>query len=140
MKQVQRSKYGHTDYRSSGHAANVGVETIRYYQGGSAASASGRSLSTLFRRPVGRIRFIKRGWELGLTLAEIGELLRLEDGTDRPFDPAASPLYDQFRSTTRSPRPDAYARCWLIWWISANIRSETSPCPIICCLSDNANV
>ncbi len=33
---------------------------------------------------VGRIRFIKRGQELGLTLAEITELLRLEDGADRP--------------------------------------------------------
>ncbi len=32
---------------------------------------------------VGRIRFIKRGQELGLTLAEIAELMRLEDGADR---------------------------------------------------------
>ena len=46
-----------TATRTIGHlarAAGVGVETIRYYQ------------------------------ELGLTLAEMGELLRLEDGADRP--------------------------------------------------------
>jgi len=67
-------------------AADVGVETIRYYQERGllpvpvAQGAYRRYSSTL----VGRIRFIKRGQELGLTLAEIAELLRLEDGADRP--------------------------------------------------------
>lgn len=66
-------------------AANVGVETIRYYQERGllpvpvAQGAYRRYSADL----VGRIRFIKRGQELGLTLAEIAELLRLEDGADR---------------------------------------------------------
>ncbi len=50
--------------------AGVGVETIRYYQ-----------LRGLL--PVERIRFIKRAQELGFSLDEITELLRLEDGTNR---------------------------------------------------------
>lgn len=67
-------------------AAEVGVETIRYYQERGllpvpvAQGAYRRYSADL----VGRIRFIKRGQELGLTLAEIAELLRLEDGADRP--------------------------------------------------------
>ena len=48
-------------------AADVGVETIRYYP---------MSL-------VERIRFIKRAQELGFSLEEVKELLQLEDGTDR---------------------------------------------------------
>ncbi len=48
-------------------AADVGVETIRYYP------------SSLIER----IRFIKRAQELGFSLDEIGELLQLEDGADR---------------------------------------------------------
>jgi len=68
------------------NAADVGVETIRYYQERGllpipvAQGAYRRYSADL----VGRIRFIKRGQELGLTLAEIAELLRLEDGADRP--------------------------------------------------------
>lgn len=68
------------------NAADVGVETIRYYQERGLlpvpfAQGAYRRYSTDL---VGRIRFIKRGQELGLALAEIGELLRLEDGADRP--------------------------------------------------------
>jgi Hg(II)-responsive transcriptional regulator len=67
-------------------AADVGVETIRYYQERGllpvpVAQGTYRRYSSAL---VGRIRFIKRGQELGLTLAEIAELLRLEDGADRP--------------------------------------------------------
>ncbi len=66
-------------------AADVGVETIRYYQD--------RKLLPIppstgaFRhypvRLVERIGFIKRAQELGFSLEEIRELLLLQDGTDR---------------------------------------------------------
>ena len=66
-------------------AADVGVETIRYYQD--------RKLLPIphadgaFRyypmSLVERIRFIKRAQELGFSLEEVKELLQLEDGTDR---------------------------------------------------------
>jgi len=67
-------------------AANVGVETVRYYERRglvdrpSRASASYRHYD---RSHVARIRFIKRAQELGFTLAEIETLLVLEDGADR---------------------------------------------------------
>ena len=66
-------------------AANVGVETIRYYQG--------RGLLPV-PRPIGavryyaaslidRIRFIKRAQSLGFSLAEVATLLDLQDGRNR---------------------------------------------------------
>jgi Hg(II)-responsive transcriptional regulator len=66
-------------------AAQVNIETVRYYQT--------RKLLPI-PRPVGafrhypvefveRIQFIKRAQELGFSLDEIRELLRLNDGTDR---------------------------------------------------------
>lgn len=66
-------------------AADVGIETIRYYQERGllplpAASGTFRQYPVTL---IDRIRFIKRAQELGHTLAEIAELLRLEDGADR---------------------------------------------------------
>lgn len=66
-------------------AADVGVETIRYYQERKLLPVP--SSSGAFRYyPVSlveRIRFVKQAQELGFSLEEIGELLQLEDGTDR---------------------------------------------------------
>jgi MerR family mercuric resistance operon transcriptional regulator len=66
-------------------AAGVGVETIRYYQQRGllpvpAASGAFRSYPVEL---VARIRFVKRAQELGFSLDEIAELLRLEDGSNR---------------------------------------------------------
>ena len=66
-------------------AADVGVETIRYYQQRALLPVP-TSHGTFRHYPVqliDRIRFIKRAQELGLSLDEIAQLLRLEDGTDR---------------------------------------------------------
>ncbi|WP_428420453.1 MerR family transcriptional regulator [Methylibium sp.] len=66
-------------------AAGVGVETIRYYQQRGLLPVP--STVGAFRHyPVGltaRIHFIKRAQELGFSLDEITELLRLEDGAHR---------------------------------------------------------
>jgi MerR family mercuric resistance operon transcriptional regulator len=66
-------------------AAGVNVETVRYYQERELLPVP--PSSGAFRhypvRLVDRIRFIKRAQELGFSLAEIAELLRLEDGLDR---------------------------------------------------------
>ena len=66
-------------------AANVGVETIRYYQQRGLLPVPS-SAGTFRYYPVElikRIRFVKRAQELGFSLDEIIELLRLEDGTNR---------------------------------------------------------
>lgn len=66
-------------------AADVGVETIRYYQGRQLLPVPPSSGAFRYY-PVGlvdRIRFIKHAQELGFSLEEVGELLQLEDGADR---------------------------------------------------------
>lgn len=66
-------------------AAGVGVETIRYYQQRGLLPVPS-TLGTYRQYPAemaARIRFVKRAQELGFSLDEITELLRLEDGTSR---------------------------------------------------------
>ena len=66
-------------------AADVGVETIRYYQDRKLlpVPASDGAFRYYPMSLVERIRFIKRAQELGFSLEEVRELLQLEDGTDR---------------------------------------------------------
>ena len=66
-------------------AAAVGVETIRYYQQRELLPVP-HGDGGIRRYPaalVDRIRFIKRAQELGFSLDEIVELLRLEDGANK---------------------------------------------------------
>jgi len=65
--------------------AGVGVETIRYYQQRGLLPVP-PALGAYRHYPVtltARIRFIKRAQELGFSLDEITELLKLEDGSNR---------------------------------------------------------
>lgn len=65
-------------------AADVHVETIRYYQRRGLLRAPGRIAGQVRRYgwdDVERVRFIKAAQRLGFTLAEVAALLELEDGT-----------------------------------------------------------
>ena len=67
-------------------AAEVGVETVRYYERRGLVAQpqrAGGAYRRYGRVHVERIRFIKRAQDLGFTLEEIRSLLKLEDGTDR---------------------------------------------------------
>lgn len=66
-------------------AAEVGVETIRYYQRRHllAVPHSGAGVRRYPPAIVDRIRFIKHSQSLGFTLDEIRELMRLEQGGSR---------------------------------------------------------
>lgn len=67
-------------------AANVGIETIRYYQRLELLPTpdSGDSAFRIYPlKLIDRIQFIKRAQELGFSLEEIASFLRLADGTDR---------------------------------------------------------
>lgn len=66
-------------------AADVGVETVRYYQERALLPIPPRDggFRKYPRSLVERIRFIKRAQDLGFTLDQIADLLRLNDGTDR---------------------------------------------------------
>ena len=66
--------------------AKVGVETIRYYQRRRLLPIPHSAGGGVRRYPadvIDRIRFIKRSQDLGFTLDEIRELMRLEDGGRR---------------------------------------------------------
>lgn len=63
--------------------AGVNVETIRYYQRIGLVREPARPQGGVRRYPpdtVERIRFIKRAQDIGFTLEEVAELLRLNDG------------------------------------------------------------
>ena len=65
-------------------AAQVNVETIRYYQRRGLLAEPERPHGSIRRYGASdteRLRFIKTAQKLGFSLDEIGELLRLEDGT-----------------------------------------------------------
>ncbi|MGD9693840.1 MAG: Hg(II)-responsive transcriptional regulator [Lautropia sp.] len=65
-------------------AAEVNVETIRFYQRKGLLLAPDRpygSIRRYGRADVARVKFVKSAQRLGFSLDEIGELLKLEDGT-----------------------------------------------------------
>lgn len=66
-------------------AAEVGIETVRYYQsiGLLPVPESSGAYRYYPASLVDRIRFVKRGQQLGLSLTEIAELIRLNDGAHR---------------------------------------------------------
>ncbi|MGI9301407.1 MAG: MerR family transcriptional regulator [Gammaproteobacteria bacterium] len=67
-------------------AANVGVETIRFYEREGLLPPAPRSASgyrVFSDADVRRLRFIRRGKDLGFTLQEINELLALQEGGGR---------------------------------------------------------
>lgn len=64
-------------------AAGVGVETIRFYQRKRLLRTPDRAFGGIRRyadSDVERLRFIKRSQRLGFSLAEIDDLLKLDDG------------------------------------------------------------
>ncbi|MDT8835829.1 Hg(II)-responsive transcriptional regulator [Paraburkholderia fungorum] len=65
-------------------AANVTVETIRFYQRKGLLSEPDRPYGGIRRygeADVARVRFVKSAQRLGFSLDEVADLLRLEDGT-----------------------------------------------------------
>lgn len=65
-------------------AAGVNVETIRFYQRKGLLLEPARPYGSIRRygmADVSRVKFVKAAQRLGFSLEEIGELLKLEDGT-----------------------------------------------------------
>lgn len=65
-------------------AADVSVETIRFYQRRGLIREPVREFGTIRRydpMDVARVRFVKSAQGLGFSLAEVAGLLQLEDGT-----------------------------------------------------------
>ncbi|MEK7917634.1 Hg(II)-responsive transcriptional regulator [Burkholderia contaminans] len=65
-------------------AAGVNVETIRFYQHKGLLPTPDRPYGGIRRysdADVARVKFVKSAQRLGFSLDEVGQLLRLEDGT-----------------------------------------------------------
>ena len=67
-------------------AADVGVETVRYYQrrGLMPVPRAAGAVRTYDETHIDRLIFIRRAQSAGFTLEEISELLKLDRGNDRP--------------------------------------------------------
>jgi len=111
-------------------SAAVNVETIRFYQR--------RGLLAQPKRPAGstrryaeadlaRLRFIKRAQDIGFTLAEVAELLRLERGCRDAHDLAAAKLADVERRLADLGR----VRSTLRALVALCEQGGTEGCPII---------
>ena len=118
-------------------AANVGIETVRYYQR-KALLPIPEIKSGAFRfypaQLVDRIRFIKRAQDLGFSLDEIATLLALEDGSNRKAirEVAAARLL-QIRTKLADLTRMEHTLSNLIHECEAHGR--TKKCPIIAALS-----
>jgi Hg(II)-responsive transcriptional regulator len=117
-------------------AAGVGVETIRYYQSiGLIPTPEPRGAYRYYPATlVERIRFVKRGQQLGLSLTEITELIRFDSDANRA----------SIRDIASRRLAEIEQRIADLQKISASLASlvnrcahtrATAPCPIIESLS-----
>lgn len=119
-------------------AADVGIETIRYYQRLDLLPTPEPTEGGAFRHYplslVDRIRFIKRSQDLGFSLDEISTLLKLEDGKNRKAirSVANAHLADIARRIEDLQRMQR-ALTHLVHDCEATGHSK--PCPIIAALS-----
>lgn len=90
--------------------AGVGVETVRYYQRRALLPTPSRANGgwrTYGAAEIVRLRFIRRAQELGFSLDEIAELLRLADASDRRLTKAGARRIAQARlAQVRARRDD----------------------------------
>jgi len=112
--------------------ANVSIDTIRFYE-------KAGLLAPHERRPSGfrefsaldlkRLRFIRRGRQLGFTLEEIGELLAL----DRSQGPASTIVRQRLRTIDRKIEELGHWRRGLVEFLEAPARHS-----ILECFTDDA--
>ena len=118
-------------------AADVGIETIRYYQRRNLLPVPDPQDGAFRHYPLGlvdRIRFIKRAQELGFSLDEIGALLQLEEGANRKaIRRVANDRLDQIRSKIADLQRMENVLTHLIHECEATGRAQ--PCPIIAALA-----
>lgn len=113
-------------------AACVSVETVRFYQQRGLLPIPARQ-GTYRHYPqsaIARLRFIKRAKELGFTLTEIAELLRLNDGMNRrAIRGVATRRLEEINSRLDDLRRMQRVLKRLV--IACERSDEALPCPII---------
>lgn len=117
-------------------AADVGVETIRYYQRLDLLPTpeTGAGAFRIYPRElIDRIRFIKRAQELGFSLAEVETLLRLDDGAHRKqIRKLAADRLEQIRTKLADLRRMEKTLVHLIH--ECDTTGQSHACPIIAAL------
>ncbi|GAW40270.1 Mercuric resistance operon regulatory protein [Brevundimonas sp. SH203] len=112
-------------------AGAVGVETIRYYQRRGLLETPAGDGTTRRYGPADadRLRFIRQAQAAGFTLAQIGELLTLDAGSDRTRvrDMAKARIEELDRQIADMQA----ARTALQRLASDCARGEKGPCPIL---------
>lgn len=119
-------------------AAAVGVETVRYYQRRRllAVPHSGGGIRRYPAAMAERIRFIKRSQNLGFSLEEIRELLRLEAGGSRnAIQKIAGSRLANIREKIAALTQMAHVLSQLL--NECEHTNVAMPCPIIAALNDN---
>jgi MerR family mercuric resistance operon transcriptional regulator len=122
---------------AAAQAVGVHVETLRYYQRLGLMPEPARPANG-FRRygedTVARLRFIKRAQELGFTLAETRNLLRLGDG--RSCEATRRLAADKLAAIEARLRDLRRMRRALVQLVSACAGArQAPPCPIIATLA-----
>lgn len=123
-------------------AAGVGVETVRYYQRRGLIDTpprpydSGASVRRYGDADVRRLRFIRQAQQAGFSLQEIGELLRLDAGSDhaRARDLARTRLValDSQIAALKTVRAALHRL------VEDCARQEDGPCPILDAFDEQA--
>lgn len=112
-------------------AADVGVETVRFYQRRGLLSTPKRidGFRHYGESDVSRLRFIRQAQAAGFTLEEIRQLLALDSGEDR----AAAREMASKRLAELDARMEAlqHARASLQKLVSECAIGKTGPCPIL---------
>jgi MerR family mercuric resistance operon transcriptional regulator len=117
--------------------AGVHVETIRYYQRRGLIQEPPKPRTGYRHYPpatVQRLRFIKRAQQLGFSLAEIGELLELEQADCRRVQQVAA---DKCREIERQIGDlQSVHRALKTLLQACSSQPADSPCPIVRSLSE----
>ena len=118
-------------------AADVGVQTVRYYERRGLVPQPTRKVGAYRRydsNHVARIRFVRRAQELGFTLEEIETLLQLEDGTDRKtIRSIANTRLEQIKSRIRDLRRMERALAHVLE--ECETHTDAPHCPIIAAIT-----
>ncbi|WP_219892513.1 MerR family transcriptional regulator [Aquisediminimonas profunda] len=112
-------------------AANVGVETVRFYQrrGLLPVPRSAGAVRRYDEEDLRRLRFIRRAATAGFTLADIAELIRLDTTEDRPR--AAAMAADRLAALDIKIAELEASRAALARLSAACGKGEEGPCPIL---------
>ena len=123
-------------------AANIGVETIRYYQRRGLVAEPDKPYGSIRHyddQALARLQFIRTAQWLGFSLDEIAELLRLDDGTHCE---EASSLAEHKLKDVREKMADlARMEAMLSELVCAcHARKGNVSCPLIASLQDGTKL